>query len=487
MPFQGIPLLSGAYQAKSIIASAQRCVNLYLEANPPNIKAPTPTTHYMRPGKRSAWTPPGAGVGRGLYCASNGDLYAIVNDTVYLINQAFATTVIGNIAPGTNPVSMADNGVTGGADIALVDGTPTGYRIDMVTYAFGPIVDPTGLFTGADIAGYLETYFIFNTVPNTQNWIISQPNSLTFDVLDIAAKAAYADNLITLGIRSKEIWLFGNKSSTEPWVLSGALDFPFEAMPSTFVPYGSASKYGLVFADTSLYWISINQQGKAIICRSEGYNAKRISTHAIEKELQGYPSITDAVTQSFQIEGHTFIIFTFPTADKTLVFDQATEQWAQWAWTDENGALHRDRGCFYASAYGKNFTQDWETGEVYELSGDLYDDDGDPVTYVRGFPVIEQGLCRITHDVLRAYMEYGTESDPNADPAPVVLLYISDDGGRSWYDPIEMPMGAQGEYDTVAQATRLGQARNRVYELVWHGNDKTALNGVYVDGEAAET
>lgn len=483
---EGIPLTSGAYQAQSVIASAQRCVNLYLEGNPQNIKAPMPTTHYPRPGKVSRWQPPVPGAGRGLYCASNGDLYSIVNDTVYLVNQAYGFNTIGLIAPGSNPVSMADNGVSGGAQIALVDGTTTGYEIDMLTYVMSPIVDASGLFTGADVVGYLETYFLFNTVPNTQNWIISQPNSLTFDVLDIAAKAAYADDLITLGVRSKEVWLFGNKSSTEPWVLSGALDFPFEGMPSTFVPYGCGAKYSLAFADTSLFWLSINLQGKAIFLKTEGYNPKRISTHAIENEVQKYATMTDAIAQGFQIEGHTFVVWHFPIADKTLVHDISTDQWSQWAWTDENGELHRDRACFYASAYGKNFAQDWETGEVYEISCEIHDDNGDPITFIRGFPVLQKELNRGTHNALRAYMEYGTETDPNA-AMPVVLLFVSDDNGKTWYDPIEAPLGATGEYDTVAQWTRLGQARTRVYELVWSANVKTALNGLFVDVDEAES
>lgn len=484
--FIGIPLLSGAYQARSVIASAQRCVNLYVENNPQNVRAPMPATHYQRPGKISRWVPPAPGRARGLFTASNGDLYAIVNDTVYFINQAYGYNIIGTIAVGNNPVSMADNGVSGGQQIALVDGTTTGYEINMSTYVMSVIVDPTGLFTGADVVQFLSTFLIFNTVPNTQNFIYTEPNTLTFDALNIAAKAAYADDLITLAIRSKELWLFGNKSSSEPWILGGALDSPFEAMPSTFVAYGSASKYGQVFADASIYWISINQQGQAIFVKTEGYTPKRISTHAIEDIVQKFTTIADAVATAFQLEGHTFIIWSFPTANKTLVFDQATGEWAQWAWTDDNGVLNRDRCAFYASAYNKVFGQDWETGEVYEISSEVYDDAGDPVSYIRGFPVIEKGLNRVTHNTLRAYMECGMESDPNAE-MPVVLLFISDDGGKSWYDPIEMPLGAQGEYDTIAQATQLGQARNRVYELLWTADNKTALNGIYIDPDEADS
>lgn len=44
------PLVGGAYQAKSIIANAQRCVNLYPEANLPSSQAPVPVTHYPTPG-----------------------------------------------------------------------------------------------------------------------------------------------------------------------------------------------------------------------------------------------------------------------------------------------------------------------------------------------------------------------------------------------------------------------------------------------------
>ena len=483
---EGIPLLSGAYQARSVIASSQRCVNLYVENNPQEIKSPFPTTHYQRPGKALRWTPPGQGAGRGLYCASNGDLYAVVNDTVYFINKAYNYNVIGNIAANNTPISMADNGVTGGNEIALVDGTTTGYQINMTNYAFFKIVDGAGVFTGADVVAYLETYFIFNTVPNTQNFIITEPNSLTFNVLDIASKSAYADNLITLGIRSKELWLLGNKSSTEPWYLSGALDFPFESIPSTFVPYGCAGKYSLIFADAALHWISINEQGRAIFLQSEGYAGKRISTFAIESMVQGFTTISDAIGQSFQIEGHTFVVWSFPTADVTLVYDKSNGQWSQWAYTDGNGRLHRDKGCFYAAAYNTVFVQDWATGQVYEVRNDVYDDNGSPVSYIRGFPVVQKELNRITHNTLRAYMDAGTETNPNA-VEPVVLLTISDDGGKSWYQPLSAPLGNEGEYDNVVQFTRLGQARTRVYELKWSGSFKMSLNGVYVDPEEADS
>jgi hypothetical protein len=45
-----IPLTAGAYTAASLIADAQRCVNMYPEANPEKTKPNMPVTHYVRPG-----------------------------------------------------------------------------------------------------------------------------------------------------------------------------------------------------------------------------------------------------------------------------------------------------------------------------------------------------------------------------------------------------------------------------------------------------
>lgn len=486
-----IALTSGAYQAKSVIANAQRCINLYPEANPQDTKPVVPVTHYPRPGKRVLGAPPVPGRARGLYTASNGQLFALVADTLYFVDLAWNFSPLGNIAAGVNPVSLADNGQFAGNTMVLVDGTISGYTINMTTYAMALIVDPTGLFTGADVVAYVQTFFLFNTIPNTQNWIISQTNAVTFDPLDIAAKVTYPDSIVTIGMRQREPWLLGTQT-TEPWFLSGATDFPFEAIPSTFVSYGCAAKYSLVFADISLYWISKNEQGKGIIVESKGYAAQRISTFAIEQEIQKYETIEDAIGTTYQVDGHTFIVFTFPTADKTWVYDLATKQWHQLAWYDDDGNLHRDRVVFYAQAYETSVGIDWETGTLYKIDPTYYRDDLDAVggfteiMCVRGMPTLVKELNRITHNALRAYMETGTIEDPNA-PMPLLNMVYSDDGGHTWSDPMQKPLGATGQYDTICQFDRLGMARQRVYELYWTANMKTALNGVYVDPEEAES
>ena len=478
-----IPLTSGAYSARSVIANAQRCANLVPEQNPQDTKPPVPVTHYPRPGKRLLAIPPNLGPGRGLYRATNGDLYATVDDIVYYISPTYVFTAVGNIGHGSSIISMADNGQDIGDQIVVVNGSANGWVITMSTRDFNPINDMTGTFVGSNRVDYLQSYFLFNA-PGTPYWYISLPNSVDFNALDVASKSSYADSIQTLGVRQREVWLIG-QLSTEPWYLSGAPDFPFEAIASTFVPYGCIAIYSMCSIDISLFWLSQDLKGQGIVVKSDGYNAKRISTYAIEAEFQTYGDISDAVAGTFQKDGHTFYVLSFPTADKTWVYDLATEQWSEWTWVDNEGNEHRDRCPFYAHAYNKVIGQDWETGLLYEISSDVYTDNGDSIFCRRGFPHVMDELDRVTHWAAVVDIQCGTTTDNDADPQ--VNLRYSDDRGQTWSDPMMASMGKIGQYYVSPQFQRLGMARDRVYEVFWTENVKTALNGIYIDVEKADS
>lgn len=476
-------LTSGAYSSRSVIANAQRCVNLYPEANPAETKPPAPVTHYPRPGKRLLAIPPALGPGRGMYRATNGDLYVVVDDIVYFVDSNFVFTAVGNIGHGTSNVLMADNGQDVGDDIVVVDGSANGWVITMSTRTLAPIVDPTGLFVGSNRVDYLSGFFLFNA-PGTPYWYISLNNSVSFNALDIASKSSYADNIQTLGVRQREVWLIG-ALTTEPWFLSSAADFPFEAVASTFVQYGNAAVYSMQPIDGELFWLSQDLKGRGIVVKTENYKAVRISTHAIETEIQKYARIDDAIGSSYQIEGHTFYVLTFPAADKTWVYDLATKQWHESSWLDNDGVEHRDRCPYYVHAYDRIIGQDWETGLLYEIDPDTYQDNGNPILCRRGFPHVLDQMKLITHWNMVVDIQCGTIADQDADPQ--LALRYSDDRGVSFSDPDYVSLGRTGETGLSPQFPALGMARDRVYELSWTINAKTALNGVYIEVEDSET
>jgi hypothetical protein len=512
-------LTGGAYQARSVIASAQRCLNLFTEANPEETSPPVPVTHYPRPGKKVFALPPALGQGRGLYRATNGDLYTVVDHTLYFVNSVGVYSAIGDLVDTTFPiVSMADNGEDVGNVMGVVDGTTNGWTVALDTRVFAAISDPTGTFVGSTTINYLSGFFLFNA-PATPYWYSSLLNSMTFNALDLASKNAYADNIQIVGVRQRETWLIG-QLSTEPWYLSGASPFAFEAVSTTFVSYGCAAPYSQVSLDSELFWISQDLKGQAIVVQSSGYKAQRISTHAIEQILQGYVatfgSIVDAIGSTYQIQGHTFYVLSFPTADATWQYDIATKQWSQLCWLDNDGNEHRDRCVLYVNAYNQVLGLDWQTGIIYIIDVNTYTDNGLPIKCLRSFPHVVDEMKRITHWALVADMECGTTTDPGPQDAeveiiltpapgwtvisssgptiipstpepPLLNLRYSDDRGVSFSDYITTSMGNIGEYLTSPQFTRLGMARDRVYELSWSEPIKTALNGAYILTEEAQS
>lgn len=193
-----VPLLGGAYTTRSLVASAQEAINLYSENNPPDGQPTVPATSYPTPGLALLANPPYIEAMRQAYRASNGVLYVVIGPNVYLVSNTFAYTLLGTIPDNTTPVWFSDNGQV----IVLVDGSATGYAIDMATNAFGVITDPA--FYGGTSASYQDTFFIFNRIDTAQFYI--SLSNVTYDMLTGTVGAVYEGSIISGGT------LYGNGS-----------------------------------------------------------------------------------------------------------------------------------------------------------------------------------------------------------------------------------------------------------------------------------
>lgn len=478
-----VQLTGGAYSARSIIANAQRCVNLYPEMNPGPNQAPVPVTHYLTPGLQLRTTL-GATPIRGMYTSSKGTVFIVAGANVYAINNLFVATLIGTISSATGTVSMSDNGLI----VVLVDGgVASGWTFDTAGGGFAPIVDPN--FLGANNVAFLDGFFIF-ALSFTQVFYLSPiywDGVEPFDPTQIASKSGGSDPILAIEVVRRELWLVGNLTS-EVWYNSGAQDFPFERQPGVFVEHGTAAVNSVTSADVALFFLGADRQGRGVVFILKDYQALRISTHAIEKDFQAYSTITDAVGFTYQQDGHTFYFLTFPTANKTWVYDMATEQWHERTWTNPADASeNRHRAGSITAGYSAIIVGDWQTGRVYTFGLDVGTDNSDPIVRRRGFPHMVHGLKRVSYASFIADMEVGTLTGISGTPA--VNLRWSDTRGATWGNPIVLPMqfGQPDQYYRSLAVRRLGMARDRVFELYWSFSNKTALNGANIEIEPAET
>lgn len=511
-----LPLIGGAYSARSLIASCTRAINLFPETNPKD--SPVPTTHYQRPGLKPLSSPPQGGRGRNIWALSNGDGFALVGARLYFIDSAWGWHPLGDLSPAVStPASMVDNGL----DVMIVDGQPgMGWTFPLAgapNYAgvtIAPIEDPA--FLGATSVDVIDGFIIFNQL-GTKNFQSTLANQvLPLDPLYIAAKNNYPDPLQYLHVVNHEIMLLG-RLKTERWYDSGNAQFPFEEFPGTYIEHGTVAPYSVAQADKNLFWLSQDLQGIGMVLKVQGYQVERISNHALEvaiRKMYTQGTISDAIGSTYQQDGHLFYVLTFPSGNQTWVWDEAIADaergWHQRAWTDPgSGALMRERPNGYASLYGKQVTIDWENGTIYELDlTQFYDevDPGDglglrkgPVTCIRTFPHLMSGIDprsgqvilangkMVQHHRFMVNMDYGqlaADFDGGSEIGkPIVTMRYSDDRGHTYSGTIHLNAGAQGEFATFPDQQGLGVARDRVYEISYSYAGFGAVNGAWVEGE----
>lgn len=475
-----VSLASGAYSAKSVIADAQRCVNLYPEVNPgaPAGMEPSPTTHYLTPGL-GVLVSLGSGQVRGLYTASNGQVYAVIREGLYLVSPAWVLTKIGSLTTTTGPVKMKDNSLT----MLVVDGTENGLVLTLGVNVVLPITDGTGAWVGSGTVDYIDTFMLFN-MPNGGSFYSTLSNSVTFDPLYYGAKSGGNDLLVTLAVIHRELWLFG-VDTTEVWQNVGGALFPFAAAPGVFIQHGCAAPFSVATADNSVMWLGRDPQGAAIVFQGQGYKVHRISTHALEVEFQKYALLYDAVAYTYQQGGHVFYVLTFPTADKTWVYDMATQMWHERAWCDGDGELHRHRGNCHTYGYGVNIVGDWENGTLYAMADNFTSDVFSPIVRIRSFPHMMADGKRAVFQAFTADCDTGQMLDPNQNPQ--ISLRWSVDRGKTWGNPVPHSLGKTGQGNIWPTWRRLGIARDMVFELRWDNTCITALNGAFVDSQALAT
>jgi hypothetical protein len=460
------PILGSAYVARSVNAADNRMINLFPELVPEGGKAPA--FLQRAPGLRSLVTL-GVGPVRGLWTFGNYG-YAVSGNTLYKIDDQWVATAKGTVA-GTGPVSMVDNGTQ-----LFIAAGATGYIYNANTDVFAQITDPD--FPGATTVGFLDGYFVFNE-PNSQKfWVTALLDGTSVDPLDFASAEGSPDDLVSLIVDHREVWLFG-QTSVEVWYNAGLPDFPLSRIQGAFNEIGCAAPFSVAKLDNGVFWLGADARGKGIVYRSNGYNGTRISTHSVEWQIQQYSDISDATAYTYQQDGHSFYVLNFPSADTTWVYDVATQAWHQRAgWL--NNAFTRHRGNNQMAFNGEIVIGDYLTGGLYAYDLTVYSEAGSVQKWLRSWRALPTGtntLRRTTQHSLQLDCETGVGLDGTGQGVdPQVMLRWSDDGGHTWSNEHWKSMGRIGETGTRVFWRRLGMTlklRDRVYEV--SGTDPVSI------------
>jgi hypothetical protein len=299
--------------------------------------------------------------------------------------------------------------------------------------------------------------------------------------LDFASAEGSPDGLVSLIVDHREAWLFGT-NSVEVWYDAGNVAFPLQRIQGAFNEIGCVAPYSVAKLDNSLFWLGADARGRGIVYRANGYTGVRVSTHAIEWQIQQYGNLSDAIGYTYQQDGHSFYVLIFPTANTTWVYDAATQAWHERAgWS--NGSFTRHRSNCQMAFNSEVIVGDFENGNIYAFDLDDYSDNGQIQKWLRSWralPTGQNNLKRTAHHSLQLDVESGVGLNVGQGSDPEVMLRWSDDGGHTWSNYHTAKIGKIGEYYRRVFWRRLGMTlklRDRVYELSMTDPVKTAIMG----------
>lgn len=502
MATKRVPIPLGSNPARSRLASDTRIINGFIEKVDGSPK--TQAAIYGASGLEE-WVAISGGLCRGMIEA-DGLLYVVSGSTLLKVTSAGVATSIG-VIPGSDPVIMARNGADP-VQIAIW----AGGNIYIATPTTVGLLYLPDLFNG-DVASvaWLDSYFIF--AMDDGRFFISGSTDDTVDALDFASAEGDPDGLVRGFVFGRELLLMGPKT-IEVWSNTGAADFPFSRLSGAVIPVGLGAKHSVQQVGSTVFFVD----DKGLVRRmTGGYQSERVSNYELERLIEDLGDFSALESMTYTSKGHEYYVLS--SDSWTWVFDASTGAWHE----RKTGVTPRWQATS-AIYFGGRFVVGSKTSpNLYRITDDAFDEDGEPLIFTVRFPVIDAFPMGATVSALELDFEtgVGTEEDfvtqaitfdmlsllwdsdeftmdqtidyngllPNVpgkfpNRNPLVMLRWSDDGGKSWSTGLTAALGRQGESRRV-RFTRLGSfgRQGRVFEVSISASVFRAFLAAYITAE----
>jgi len=454
MAFQTIPVqITGpSYQSRSRPLSSQVTQNWYQQFDE---KGKDPFVLLPFPGLKLLGGE--AGKDRGFHRMAEV-LYQVKGTSLYVIDKLGVHTLKGTI-PGTGRAIMADDGI----NMFIV--------ADLKVWRFSNDTDQVTQVTDVNITGaksvdffnnqFIYTFDRFSTVSNVGDGSAASG-------LNIIGEETLPDDLVRDFVYDEIIYRCGVRSIVG-WYNSGVGSPPIERLQGRIFTVGLGAINSVASTDQAFYWLGDD----FAIYRASGGNEERVSTDAISNELQKYIGVSDAIGNTFTLEGQNFYMITFPSGNKTFVMNESlgANGWFELS-CGVNSPLESSRyqGQTIINAYGKNIVADADNGNVYVLDFDTYTNNSDPLQRVRVTQSVNGDLVgakgkRIQMSCLKIIMESGVGLIAGQGDNPRIMIEYSDDGGNSWNGGSWPRVGRLGEFTLQVEWFNLGSFYERIFRV----------------------
>jgi hypothetical protein len=410
-----------------------------------------------------------------------GVIYVVVDLTVYLmtintITLATTLTSIGTLDGNpTAPISWDYNPT----QIVMVDGEKNwGWVITYSTNTLTKITSPN--FVGGDTVVFMDTYFIYNQ-PGTQKMWASQINDgIDYNALDVASAESRADTVVGLVVDKEELIVLGTNSIEVWYDAANPTGFPFSIRPGEYYDVGCCAKNSIRNIDNVVFFVDHHRY----LCSIDQTNGLTVLINPdIRNEWAKYSYVGDAFAFVFEDSGQLMYQITFPTANKTWVYDLITQDIHERGYWDGSGAYSRHRANVAAKYQNVYICGDYANGNIYAYSNNYFTDNGTSIRRLISTAFLHNEDLLTTINSLYLHGEFGRGLTTGQGNDPQVMLRWSNDGGFNWSNEIWESLGKGGEYIHRVKWYRLGTERQWKFEFVISDPIKFSLAELGIDIE----
>jgi len=463
-----IDLCGPGYIGMSPMLDPSRRINLFVERGAKESKAPFAL--IGSPGTSLQYSL-GSSIARAIY-PFNGLLFAVVGSQLYTVSVTGNLTAVPGAVLGTSvgPVIMKDNGLqvsgTGGNMLAICD------QNSLYIYNTSGSFASAGSFTGGGfpVAGayaleYIDGYFIISAPGSMAVYACDPFNGINWQPTAVAYIQSAPDTVLAIWNLDEQLY-FIKQYTTEIWYNNStptSVGFPFSRMTAAVIDYGTVSQTAVARGGGVLFMLANRRNGDRGnfigAVKIQNGTPSIISPPAITLQMEKWKPWSDVISFCYEENGHTFWEVTSPSYNQTFVYDDSIGGDPFLSWHERssyipNSPYQTNRHIANCYAYFNNMhlVGDYTNGNIYQMSGSIYTDNGNPLVAIRTAQMLDdkKGMMsslNLHKLVVDAQTGYGGS----------IAFDWSDDGGYNWSGEYSRSLGPVGQYQTRLSWYPLGQ------------------------------
>lgn len=359
---------------------------------------------------------------------ADGRFFVAAGAELYELDAAETVTARGALPSASGFVSMAN----GEGQLAMVDGVRLAV-LNLTTNSISSVASAGWL--GSNTVSFLDGYFLF-VEPNTERSYISAiDDATTLDALDFTSADKQPDNIVAHVVTRSEWYLIGTRS-TEVWINSGGADYPFTRYQGTPIDVGTFGPRSACATGDGVVMVGQSETGGPYVYQLQGYQPVRVSTQAVEQQLEASTDLTQARLWTYQEAGSEFVAVWAPGMVTTWVWDAATKLWHERGEL-VSGAWTPSRVEHVAYFNGKHYAAGGT--KLYRMSRNYTTLAGDALVRERTWShLLSPSLEPQRFTSLELRCTTGSETEG------FVTLEVSNDGGSVYGAPLRRSLGVVG-------------------------------------------